>query len=94
MSEKSTLKLGFLGMGVVGQGVWKHILRHGETLRSRLGVELELYRAAVRDLSRKRLPEIPTGSLTDDPTSIVDDPAVDIVCELMGGTDHALDLVG
>ena len=92
MWDKSTLKLGFLGMGVVGQGVWKHILRHGETLRSRLGVGLELHRAAVRDLSRKRLPEIPADALTNDPASIVDDPEVDIVCELMGGTGQARDL--
>ncbi len=92
MSEKDTLKLGFLGMGVVGQGVWKHILRQGEALRSRLGVGLDLHRAAVRDLSRQRLPEIPAGVLTDDPASIVDDPDIDIVCELMGGTTQALDL--
>ena len=92
MSENNTLKLGFLGMGVVGQGVWKHILRHGETLCSRLGVRLELHRAAVRNLSRQRLPEIPTEALTDDPGSIVDDPEVDIVCELMGGTGQAREL--
>ena len=92
MPDKSTLKLGFLGMGVVGQGVWKHIQRHGETLRSRLGVGLELYRAAVRDLSLKRLSDIPPSALTDDPESIVNDPEVDIVCELMGGTDRAREL--
>ena len=92
MSEKTSLKIGFIGLGVVGQGVWKHILRHGEALKTRLGVELELYRAAVRDLSRPRLPEIPKASLTDDPWSIVDDPEVDIVCELMGGTEVAREL--
>ena len=86
------MKIGFIGLGVVGQGVWKHILRHGEALKTRLGVELELYRAAVRDLSRPRLPEIPKSSLTEDPWSIVDDPEVDIVCELMGGTEIAREL--
>ena len=86
------MKIGFIGLGVVGQGVWKHILRHGEALKTRLGVELELYRAAVRDLSRPRLPEISKASLTDDPWSIVDDPEVDIVCELMGGTEVAREL--
>ena len=79
-------------MGVVGQGVWKHILRHGDALRSRLGIGLQLYRAAVHDLSKKRLEEIHADVLTDDPASIVDDPEVDIVCELMGGTGQALDL--
>ena len=92
MSEKSSLKIGFIGLGVVGQGVWKHILRHSEAFQSRLGVKLELYRAAVRDLSRPRLPEIPQSALTDAPQSIVDDPEVDIVCELMGGTELARDL--
>ena len=92
MPDNKLLKLGFLGMGVVGQGVWKHILRHGDALRSRLGIGLQLYRAAVHDLSKKRLEEIHADVLTDDPASIVDDPEVDIVCELMGGTGQALDL--
>jgi homoserine dehydrogenase len=92
MPENPSLKLGFIGLGVVGQGVWKHILRHKEAFKSRLGVELELYRAAVRDLSRPRLPEIPAAALTEDPASIVEDPDVDIVCELMGGTSLAKEL--
>ena len=92
MSEKPSLKIGFIGLGVVGQGAWKHILRHGEALRTRLGVGIELHRAAVRDLTRPRLPEIPASALTDDPWSIVKDPDIDIVCELMGGTELAREL--
>lgn len=92
MSEKSSLKIGFIGLGVVGQGVWKHIHRHGEALRTRLGVGIELHKAAVRDLSRPRLPEIPISALCEDPHSIVDDPEIDIVCELMGGTELAKEL--
>jgi len=89
MSESKTIGIGFLGLGVVGQGVWKHIKANRQPLEKRLGVKLRLVRAGVRDLEKKRGISIPEGSLTTDLESIIDDPEVHIVCELMGGTDRA-----
>lgn len=94
MANTRTIRIGLLGFGTVGQGVWKHIKADHAELEHRLGVKLQIVRAAVADLSRKRKVKLPKSKLTDDPLTIVDDPTIDIVCELIGGTRqaHALTL--
>ncbi|MCE2861426.1 MAG: homoserine dehydrogenase [Opitutaceae bacterium] len=83
------LNIGICGFGTVGQGVWKHLSANRARLESRLGVRLNLARAAVRDLRRPRDVRIPGRLLTDDALSIARDPSIQIVCELMGGTKAA-----
>jgi len=73
----------------VGQGVWKHLSANLASLEARLGVKLELHRASVRDLKKKRSVKVPAARLTTDPLSIANDPEVEIVCELIGGTTLA-----
>ena len=84
-----TIRIGLCGLGTVGQGVWKHLTASRTQLESRLGVKLELHRAAVRDLGKKRAVRIPASKLTDDARAVAVDPKVDIVCELIGGTGLA-----
>lgn len=89
MSESMTVNVGICGLGTVGQGVWKHITANRADLEARVGVRLNLARAAVRDLRKARAVKIPAGKLTDDPLAIANDPDIQIVCELMGGTQLA-----
>ena len=89
MSESRTINIGLCGFGTVGQGVWKHLTANRAELESRVGVRLNLARAAVRDLRKKRVVKIPAGKVTDDPLAIANDPSIHIVCELMGGTTLA-----
>ncbi|HEX2853479.1 MAG TPA: homoserine dehydrogenase [Opitutaceae bacterium] len=89
MSAPMTINIGICGFGTVGQGVWKHLSANRADLESRVGVKLNLARAAVRDLRKVRGVKIPAAKLTDDPLSIANDPAIHIVCELMGGTTLA-----
>jgi homoserine dehydrogenase len=84
-----TIRIGLCGLGTVGQGVWKHLSASRAQLESRLGVKLELHRAAVRDLKKKRAVRIPAARLTGDALAVATDPKVDIVCELIGGTGLA-----
>ncbi|HKK18783.1 MAG TPA: homoserine dehydrogenase [Opitutales bacterium] len=92
MSEKRKVRIGLLGFGIVGQGVWKNIEKNREALEYRLGAKLEIADIVVKDLARRREVEVPASLLTTDPSRVVDNPEVDIVCELMGGTREALDL--
>ncbi|HWA08382.1 MAG TPA: homoserine dehydrogenase [Opitutaceae bacterium] len=84
-----TIRIGLCGLGTVGQGVWKHFSASRARLEAQLGVKLELHRAAVRDLRRKRAVKIPASRLTDDALAVATDPKIDIVCELIGGTGLA-----
>ncbi len=86
MSELLSLNIGLCGFGTVGQGVWKHLTAHQAELEARLGVKLNLVRASVRDLKKKRAVKVPARLLTTDPLAIANDRSIHIVCELMGGT--------
>jgi homoserine dehydrogenase len=89
MSESSVINIGICGLGTVGQGVWKHLGRAAATLEPRLGAKLVLHRASVRDPKKKRAVRLSARQLTTDPLSIATDPAIHIVCELIGGTTTA-----
>ena len=92
MNDPSVIRIGLLGLGTVGQGVWKNIENNRQALEARLGVRLEITRAGVRNINKPRDIAIDPSCITTDLESIVNDPDIDIVCELMGGTDLARDL--
>lgn len=83
------VNLGIIGAGTVGGGVYQAVLRNGGLMASRLGVGFRVVKIAARDLKKKRAVEIPRELLTTDWQSVVDDPNVDIIVELMGGTTTA-----
>lgn len=87
------VNLGIIGGGTVGGGVFQAIQRNGALMASRLGVSLTVARVAVRDLKKARAVKIPAGLLTTDWHSVVADPAVNLVVELMGGTTTARQVV-
>ena len=89
MSKKPVIKIGLVGLGVVGEGVWKHIQQNRLALERRLGARLQLVKVAVQDIKKKRSVKVSRDQLTTDPMSIANDPDIDIVCELMGGTSLA-----
>ena len=64
MTAPRTIGIGILGFGTVGQGVWKHLHEKQADLESRLGVKLDLRKASVRDLKKKRAVKISTSKLT------------------------------
>jgi homoserine dehydrogenase len=86
-----TIGIGLLGLGTVGAGV-AAILRQPQG-RHPLVADLALRRVAVRDLNRPRPLELEPGLLCTDPAAVVDDPAVDIVVEVMGGLEPARSLI-
>lgn len=89
MSDLSVINIGICGLGTVGQGVWKHLEGARAALESRLGAKLRIHRASVRDLRKKRSVRVPADRLTTDPLAVATDPAIHIVCELIGGTTVA-----
>jgi homoserine dehydrogenase len=88
-----TVRIGLLGSGTVGAAVIRLLHEHRDDVARRAGAHLEIARAAVRDPHRDRGVPLPSDRFTDDLGSVVDDPAIDIVCELMGGVDPARELL-
>ena len=61
-------------------------------LASRSGAQLELVKVAVKDIKAKR-DGIATSLLTDDPHSVVNDPEIDLIIEVIGGISPAKELI-
>lgn len=89
MNDIKELRVGILGFGTVGQGTWKHLLENEKAWEKILGVRLVPSRASIRSLNKERSQEIDSNLLTTDSLSIVEDPNIDIICELIGGIKEA-----
>ena len=81
-----------LGAGVVGSQIARLLIANKSDLASRSGANLELVSIAVKDSKLKR-DGIPAALLTNDAKSIVNDPQIDLVIEVIGGIDPAKELI-
>jgi homoserine dehydrogenase len=88
-----TLRVGLLGCGTVGTAVTRLLHEHREDITRRTGCRLEVSKVAVRDPSKRRDVPLHPSAFTADPMEVIDDPDVDIVCELMGGSEPAGSLI-
>ena len=81
-----------LGCGVVGSNVARLLQEDSGDFAARSGANLKLVKVAVKNLSTKR-DFVSSSILTDDSASVVSDPSIDIVIEVMGGIDPARELI-
>ncbi|MEY3739774.1 MAG: hypothetical protein RLZZ192_450, partial [Pseudomonadota bacterium] len=88
-----SIKVGLLGLGVVGGGTWKVLRRNAQEIARRAGQTIEVTRIAVRDVEKARALVGPSIKVDADPKALVRDPSIDIVVELMGGDTLARELV-
>ncbi|MFR1672096.1 MAG: homoserine dehydrogenase [Candidatus Gastranaerophilaceae bacterium] len=85
MDKKNKIKIGLIGLGTVGSGVYK-------TLQGFDNVEIT--KIAVRNINKPRnIDGLDNSIITDDPYKVVCDPDIDIVAELVGGLEPAFDLI-
>jgi len=85
------VRIGMLGCGVVGSSVARLLLADTAELSTRAGVKMELSRIAVRTI--KPHEGINPALFTTDPFSIVNDPEIDLIIEVMGGIEPARELI-
>ena len=93
MKEPSEIGVGLLGLGVVGGSVAKALAQKKENIADQVGRPLALRNALVRDLQRPRSFEVPPHILTTNAHDVLGNPQVDIVVEVMGGEQPALDYI-
>jgi homoserine dehydrogenase len=87
------VRLGVLGCGNVGAALVALVHDRRAEVRARTGIDLEVARVAVRDLTKPRAVDLPPDAFTDDAAALVHDPEVDLVVELIGGVEPARTLV-
>ncbi len=81
--------LALLGCGTVGTGLLRALGLPGTRSYRWSGLEVELLHILVRDTTKQRPPYVPRDLITSDPETALTDPRVDVVVEVMGGSDDA-----
>jgi len=87
------IQVGMLGFGTVGSGVVRLIRENASIIQEKLGAKLKLKRIAVRDTKKDRGITLEPGVLTDDFQSVLSDPGISIIVELIGGYSPAREYV-
>ena len=87
-----TIKLGLVGTGTVGGGCLDILRNHREDFKRHLGVYMEVVRVCSRNPEQAEARGV-LHLFTEDFNDIINDPEIDIVIELIGGTTAARDVV-
>ena len=81
------LRLGIAGLGTVGAGTVRVLATHRDEIARRAGRVIDITAVSARDPNKDRGVDLSGVSWTDDPMALAADPAVDVVVELIGGSD-------
>lgn len=87
--KSKAVRVGMLGMGTVGGGVAEILTRNGTLIEKKAGVQVRLEKVLVRDPSRARRVDLAPEVYTISAGTILDNPAIEIVVELIGGIEPA-----
>ena len=93
MSERESINIGLMGLGVIGSGVARVLIDRADALAQQVGCPLILKRALDCDVSKQRSSKIPAKIFTTDPNQLLTDPGIDIIIELIGGDTDAFELI-
>ena len=85
MENEKVVKVGILGLGVVGAELVSQIINNAGLIKNQTGCSIAIEKIFVRDLYKPRSIDTTGLSLTTDPLEIIQNPHVQIVCECMGG---------
>jgi homoserine dehydrogenase len=83
----AALRLGVAGLGTVGGGLLKLLAEQGKALTGRSGRKISVVAVAARDRKKDRGVDLSKVRWVDDPVALARDPEVDVVVELMGGSE-------
>jgi len=90
----NAVKIGLLGFGTVGRGVYRVLENHRQKIIKSCGADIHMKKILVRDVEKYRnaFPNI-SDLFTNDPYQIINDPEIAIVVEVMGGVRPTFDYV-
>ena len=87
------IKIGLLGLGTVGRGVYRILQENQQNIEQRVGAKLEIKKVLVRSLNKDRGLQLPEEMLTTKIEDITQDPEIKIVVEVLGGINPTLHFV-
>ncbi|MGN0314978.1 MAG: homoserine dehydrogenase [Fusicatenibacter sp.] len=91
--EERVIKVAMMGLGTVGTGVYKVLKNQQEDMVPKLGARVELKKILVRNLEKAAAKVDDPSILTNSFEEIANDPEIDIVIEVMGGKQPAMNYI-
>ena len=86
------IKIGLLGLGTVGTGVYKLIRMRSDVMERTIGAQLEIKKILVHNKNKKR-EGVDESLLTDNWKDILEDEEIQIVIEVIGGIEPAKTMI-
>ena len=83
------VKIGLLGCGTVGSGVYKVLQKNEASITNKAGAKLTVKQVLVKDKDEELVVDVPEAELTEDFTDVLHDDEIEIVVELIGGVNPA-----
>lgn len=87
------VKIGILGAGTVGAGVYELLKKNRDLIARKSGIDVEVKMVADKDTNRKEMLNIPSTVFTESADDVISDPDIEIVVELIGGTTVSKELM-
>lgn len=87
--EKNVIRVGLLGLGTVGTGVYKVLKNQESEMEAKLGARVEIKKIMVRNIAKAAAKVEDASVLTNSWEEIINDPEIDLVIELIGGIEPA-----
>lgn len=91
--KKKAVNVGIVGLGTVGTGTATILLKKQKNIEKKTGFPVRVRRIADLDTKRDRGIKLPEGVLTDNVQSVLEDPDIDIIVELIGGIHSAKEII-
>ena len=92
--ETENINIGLLGLGTVGTEVAYQLIHNNNIINNQKSkVQINLSKVLVNDINKKRPDFLPTDKITDNPNDILNDNNINLIVELIGGDQIALDMI-
>jgi homoserine dehydrogenase len=87
------VKIGLLGLGTVGTGVYEIVSSKGDSIKQLLGDDLEIAKILVKNINKERSIDVNCRKITTDPYEILNCEDIDVIVEVIGGTTDAYSFI-
>jgi homoserine dehydrogenase len=89
MVDKSIIKIGMVGFGTVGQGVYRLLEKNRSLIEAKVGAQMVIKKIVDREPAKAIEQGVPPEMISSNFDDIVTDPEIDIILELIGGYEPA-----
>ncbi len=83
------IKIGLMGLGTVGSGVYKIMKKNNQNIEMKVGTEVKIEKILVNNKEKERGMKIDKNLITDNPDEILNNEEIDLIVELIGGENPA-----